>query len=75
MALIIYPVSSVSSKYKWLIMANPLTSLVETFRNIYLGAGKISIYGILYSFGISIVLLAVGAVIFNRVEKTFMDTV
>ena len=72
---IIYPVSAINSKYKWLILANPLTSLVEAFRKVYLGAGSIRLSGLLYSFIFAAVILILGAFIFNKVEKTFMDTV
>ena len=72
---IIYPVSAISSKYKWLIICNPLTSLVETFRKVYLGAGSISSGGLVYSFTFTIIILVVGTLTFNKVEKTFMDTV
>lgn len=72
---VIYPLSALTSKYKWLIVANPLSSLVEAFRKIYLGAGELSWIGLMYSFCCMVVLMIIGIIIFNRVEKTFMDTV
>lgn len=72
---IIYPLSALHSKYKSLIIANPMTSLVESFRKIYLGAGELSWMGLGYSFLCTIVILVLGVIIFNKVEKTFMDTV
>jgi lipopolysaccharide transport system permease protein len=72
---VIYPLSAITSKYRWLIVANPMSSLVEAFRKIYLGTGELSISGLLYSFGFMAVLMVLGTIIFNRVEKTFMDTV
>jgi lipopolysaccharide transport system permease protein len=72
---VIYPMSSISDKYKWIIAANPMTWLVEAFRKVYLGAGELSWTGLGYSFGFMLAILAIGTVIFNRVEKTFMDTV
>jgi lipopolysaccharide transport system permease protein len=72
---VIYPVSSMSPAFRWLIEANPLTWLVEAFRNVYLGAGVLSIPGLLYSFGVTSAILMVGMLVFNKVEKTFMDTV
>ena len=72
---VIYPVSAISSKYKWLIKANPMSSLVEAFRKVYLGAGELNWAWIAYSFGFMTILLIIGTIIFNRVEKTFMDTV
>jgi lipopolysaccharide transport system permease protein len=72
---VIYPMSSISSKYKWLIEINPMSWLVEAFRKVYLGAGELNWGGLGYSFSFMVVILALGTVIFNRVEKTFMDTV
>jgi lipopolysaccharide transport system permease protein len=72
---VIYPVSSISSNYQWIISVNPMTWLVEAFRKVFLGAGELHWMGLLYSFGFMTVLLVFGVLIFNRVEKTFMDTV
>jgi len=72
---VIFPISSVSSQYRWLIEINPMASLVEAFRKVYLGAGDLSWPWMAYSFGFMLVILLIGTVIFNRVEKTFMDTV
>ncbi len=72
---VIIPFSAISEKYKWLIAANPMSPLVEAFRKAYLGAGELSWPWLGYSFACMVVLMVLGAVIFNRVEKTFMDTV
>lgn len=72
---VIYPLSSAPEKYKWLILANPMTSIIETFRYAFLGAGSFNIYYLLYSTVFMIVVLTVGIIVFNRVEKNFIDTV
>jgi lipopolysaccharide transport system permease protein len=72
---IIYPVSTLPEKYRWLILSNPMTSVVETFRYAFLGAGNFNIANLIYSGTVAVIVLAVGTVIFNRVEKTFMDTI
>jgi len=72
---VIYPLSSITSKYKWVIVANPMSPLIEAFRKVYLGAGELRISALLYSGGSMIIVLLIGVIIFNRVEKTFMDTV
>jgi lipopolysaccharide transport system permease protein len=72
---VIYPLSAIHSKYKVLIEANPMTSLVESFRKVYLGAGDLNWAGLLYSFGFMVVILILGIIIFNQVERTFIDTV
>lgn len=72
---IIYPLSEIPEKYRFLVVANPMTPVVETFRTALLGVGEINYQHLLYSFAFTVVLLAIGIVIFNKVEKTFMDTV
>ena len=72
---VIYPVSSIPAQFQWIILANPMTSIVEGFRYAFLGAGSVNVWQLAYSFGFMTVLVAVGIVIFNRVEATFMDTV
>lgn len=73
---IIYPLSTITNeKVRLAMMINPVTSIIETFKYATLGVGTFS-WGMLgYSFGFMIVLLAIGVVIFNRVQKSFMDTV
>ncbi len=72
---IIYPLSSIPEKYRLLIIANPMTSIVESFRYSFLGSGVINPLHLLYSFVVMMVALAVGIMLFNRIETTFMDTV
>lgn len=72
---VIYPLSSISEKYKWLILANPMTSIVETFRYGFLGSGTFNWWHLAYSFVFSLVVLVLGTIIFNKVEKSFTDTV
>jgi lipopolysaccharide transport system permease protein len=71
----IYPLSSATGKWRWLMMANPMTSIIEAFRRGFLGAGTITAPLLLYSAGFALVAVLVGAVLFHRVERTFMDTV
>lgn len=72
---IIYPVSTVPEKYRFLIKYNPLTSIIETFRFGLLGKGNFGLDDFIYSITITITILFLGIVVFNRVEKKFMDTV
>ena len=72
---VIYPVSSIPERWRWVVLVNPITPIVETFRYAFLGAGTVS-WGMLgYSFGFMIAVFFMGVVLFNRVEQTFMDTV
>jgi len=72
---IVYPLSIVPEKYKWIIVANPVTSIIETFKYAFLGVGEFSWLYLVYSTIVTIVLFMLGLVIFHRVEKSFMDTV
>ena len=54
---------------------NPVTGVIETFKYAFLGVGEFS-WGLLaYSAGFAVIILAVGVVIFNKVQRSFMDTV
>jgi len=72
---VIYPISALSGIWKKLAMYNPLTGIFECFKYGWLGAGDFSPVMLTISSLIIFVLLAVGTVIFNKVEKSFMDTV
>jgi len=72
---VIYPVSAIPARFQTLIRLNPMTPIVETFRYAFLGAGSVQALQLLYSFGFMVVIVILGAVMFNRVEATFMDTV
>ena len=72
---IVYPLSIVPEKYRWLILANPVTSIIETFKYAFLGVGEFSWMHLAYSFAVTCFLFVIGLVVFHRVEKSFMDTV
>jgi len=72
---VIYPLSALPDKYKWIVIANPMTAIIDTFRFAFLGAGSFNAGNLLYTTVFMIVILSIGIIIFNRVEKTFMDTV
>ena len=72
---IIYPFSSVPDKYQWLILANPMTAIVETFKYAFLGAGNFTWANLSYCAVFSVVMLLLGTIVFNKVEKNFTDTV
>ena len=74
-APVIYPLSSVPAKYKWIIQANPMTSIIETFRYAFLGAGTFSWANLGYSATATAIILVIGTIVFNKVQKTFTDTV
>lgn len=72
---VIYPASAIPERFQGLIKLNPMTPIVETFRYAFLGAGSVHPLDLLYSFGFMLAIVFIGAVMFNRVEATFMDTV
>ena len=72
---VIYPASSIPDRFAWVIHANPMSSIIEAFRYAFLGAGSVNVGYLLYSFAFMIIVVVIGAVIFNRVEATFMDSV
>jgi lipopolysaccharide transport system permease protein len=71
---VIYPLSAIPDKYRWIILANPMSAPIETYRAIFLG-GSIPWSGLATSAAITAILLLIGVILFNRIEKTFMDTV
>jgi len=75
---VIYPLSTAILKYpaySWIIKYNPITPVIETFRYGFLGKGSFNwgLFG--YSIIITSIILMIGTIIFNRVEKNFVDTV
>jgi lipopolysaccharide transport system permease protein len=72
---IIYTVDRIDPEYRKILMLNPLSPIIETFRYAYLGVGNFSLLSLLYSFFWMIILLFTGIVVFNKVQKTFMDTI
>lgn len=72
---IIYPLNSISADKQWLIQLNPMTSIIETFKYGALNTGVFSWGWLGYSFAFMVVLLFIGIIIFNKIEKSFMDTV
>lgn len=73
---VVFPVSTLGNGGLYhLVMLNPVTCAVETFRWAFLGQGVFDPLNWLISTAIMIVVISVGVVIFSKVEKTFMDTV
>ena len=72
---IIYPLSALPEGWRFWAALNPIAPIIETFRYAYLGAGAASPMLLAYSAVVIFVVLVVGVAMFNRVERTFMDTV
>lgn len=72
---VVYPISAMPAHYRWIVTANPLSGIFECFRYGYLGTGHFEPTSLLYSTIFTLVLLSLGTIVFNKVEKSFMDTV
>lgn len=72
---VVYPASQIGGKLKTLMMLNPVSPIVESFRYAFLGSGSIPWNFLGISVVITLVVLFIGVILFSRVEKTFMDTV
>ena len=72
---VIYPLSAAPIKYKWIIELNPMTGIIEAFRFAFLGKGEFTVWSISYSTIVSLIVLFLGIIIFNKTEKNFVDTI
>lgn len=72
---VVIPISSFPEKYKWILEINPLTGIFECFKYAYLGVGEFNVSMLIYSTVVIFIILLIGTLIFNKVEKSFMDTV
>ena len=73
---VVYPLSQTDNPFlRTILLINPVTSSVELFRSVFLGQGSIQPLYIIWSWIFMFAVLIIGIMIFNKVEKTFMDTV
>jgi lipopolysaccharide transport system permease protein len=75
---VVYPMALVHEKmpkYAWLIQYNPLAYIIETTRYMLLNVGEISYGGLAYTFVVTVGLFLIGVLVFNKTEKSFIDTV
>ncbi len=72
---VVYPLTAAPAKYKWLIVLNPMTAIIETLRYGFLGHGSFSWLSLGISTAITLFFTITGIIIFNKVERNFIDTV
>jgi len=72
---VIYPLSQIPEKWRWLAVLNPMAMPVETIKYMFLGQGLVIPAYLAVSVAITLLLLLSGVLVFNRIEKTFVDTV
>ena len=78
LSAVMYPMALISEKmpdYAWLVQYNPLAYIIETTRYILLGVGTISVWGLVYTVCITVIMFFLGLLVFNKTEKSFIDTV
>jgi lipopolysaccharide transport system permease protein len=78
LSAVMYPMALIKEKlpsYGWLVQYNPLAYVIETARYMLLNVGQISIWGLGYTFLVTVAVFFVGVLIFNKTEKSFIDTV
>jgi len=78
LSAVMYPMALIKEKlpsYGWLVQYNPLAYIIETARHMLLDVGQISIWGLGYTFLVTVAVFFVGVLIFNKTEKSFIDTV
>lgn len=72
---VVYPISQIAPDYRWIALLNPVAPIVETFRYAFLGSGIFEWQYLLISIAVTAVVLFFGIIVFNQVEKNFIDTV
>ena len=72
---IVYPLTEVPERYRNLYVLNPMVSIVETFREAFLGVSSIEPKHVVISVFVTLCIFITGVILFSRIEKTFMDTV
>ena len=72
---VIYPLSAAPDKYRIFIALNPMSGLIETFRFGFLGTGAFYPGAFIYSVFASVIFLILGLMVFNKVEKDFVDKI
>ncbi len=72
---IIYPLSQVPEQYRKIYMLNPMVGIIEWFKYSFFGVGSIQVEYILVGWIVTLVIFFMGLLLFNRIEKSFMDTV
>lgn len=72
---VVYPISQVPESFRWILLLNPAAPIVETFRYAFLGSGSFEWFYLLISAVVTAAVLIFGMIVFNQVEKNFIDTV
>lgn len=72
---VVFPLSTLTGKFRLIVSANPMTFPIELFRYSFFGTGSFTVWNVIYMTIATLVILAVGIFAFNRYEKSFVDTI
>ncbi|MEJ7559227.1 MAG: ABC transporter permease [Pedobacter sp.] len=72
---VVYPLSAAPDKFRWLVALNPMTPILEAFRKGFLGVGSFTWSSLATSAGIIFIVAVLGVMLFNKAERTFIDTI
>ncbi|OQC16053.1 MAG: ABC-2 type transporter [Lentisphaerae bacterium ADurb.Bin082] len=72
---VVYTIDMIPEKWRALYLCNPMAITIELFRNMFFGTNTLTAANIAFCWGITLLITLGGILLFNRVEKTFMDTV
>jgi lipopolysaccharide transport system permease protein len=72
---VVFPFSSLSGNMKFIVGLNPMTFLIEGFKSSMFGTNSINLANFIYSIVITFLILIAGLLLFNKVEKKFIDTI
>ena len=78
LSAVMYPMELIKSKlpkFSWIVEYNPLAYIIETSRYMLINVGEISAFGLIYTLGVTIAVFLIGLLVFNKTEKSFIDTV
>ncbi|WP_406844496.1 ABC transporter permease [Flavobacterium soyae] len=78
LSAVMYPINLIKAKlpaYGWIVEYNPLAYIIETSRYLLLGFGEISVFGLIYTIVLTFAISVLGILVFNKTEKSFIDTV
>ncbi|MDR2429129.1 MAG: ABC transporter permease [Candidatus Margulisbacteria bacterium] len=71
---VVYPIAQIPDGFKWVCLLNPMTGVMELSRKIFFNVFEMSLSGYFLNFGLALLFCLVGLIFFNKIEKTFIDT-
>lgn len=78
LSAVMYPLALIKEKlsdYAWIVEYNPVAQVIESYRYMLLNIGDSNLKGLFIAFGLSVLFMIIGLIVFNKTEKTFIDTV